>query len=115
VSRRAETSGLDRRLQRWLANERIRLQPLLNCWVIWVLRLWGQAPLLALATLWALTEGTKVQHLYPFTRRQQRLSVFRLGLDYLKVRPCSARRVEFPGVTIYYRYATEKMGGVYAN
>jgi hypothetical protein len=38
---------------------------------------------LALATLWALTEGTKVLHLYPLTRRQQRLSVFRLGLDYL--------------------------------
>lgn len=38
---------------------------------------------LALATFWTLTEGTKVQHLYPLTRRQQRLSVFRLGLDYL--------------------------------
>ena len=38
---------------------------------------------LALASLWALTEGTKVVHLYPLTRRQQRLSVFRLGLDYL--------------------------------
>lgn len=38
---------------------------------------------LALATFWALTEGTKVCHLYPLTRRQQRLSVFRLGLDYL--------------------------------
>jgi len=38
---------------------------------------------LALATLWALTEGIKVQHLHPLTARQQRLSVFRLGLDYL--------------------------------
>lgn len=38
---------------------------------------------LAVATFWALTEGTKVVHLYPLTRRQQRLSVFRLGLDYL--------------------------------
>jgi len=38
---------------------------------------------LALATFWALTEGTKVLHLYPLTCRQQRLSVFRLGLDYL--------------------------------
>jgi hypothetical protein len=38
---------------------------------------------LAVATLWTLTEGTKVLHLYPLTRRQQRLSVFRLGLDYL--------------------------------
>jgi hypothetical protein len=38
---------------------------------------------LALASLWVLAEGTKVAHLYPLTRRQQRLSVFRLGLDYL--------------------------------
>ena len=38
---------------------------------------------LALATFWALAQGTKVLHLYPLTRRQQRLSVFRLGLDYL--------------------------------
>lgn len=39
--------------------------------------------LLALATLWSLTQGTIVLHLFPLTRRQQRLSVFRLGLDYL--------------------------------
>jgi len=38
---------------------------------------------LALATLWSLTQGTIVLHLYPLTRRQQRLSLFRLGLDYL--------------------------------
>ena len=38
---------------------------------------------LALATVWALAQGTIVQHLFPITRRQQRLSVFRLGLDYL--------------------------------
>jgi hypothetical protein len=38
---------------------------------------------LALATLWSLTQGTIVFHLYPLTARQRRLSVFRLGLDYL--------------------------------
>ena len=38
---------------------------------------------LACATLWALTEGTKVVHLYRLSPRQQRLSLFRLGLDYL--------------------------------
>ena len=38
---------------------------------------------LALATLWSLSEGTKVRFLYPLLRRQQRLSTFRLGLDYL--------------------------------
>ena len=35
---------------------------------------------LALASLWALAQGTKVMQLYPL-RRQQRLSVFRPGLD----------------------------------
>ena len=38
---------------------------------------------LALATLWSLTEGTKVRFLYPLVARQRSLSVFRLGLDYL--------------------------------
>jgi hypothetical protein len=38
---------------------------------------------LALAMLWSLTQGTIVFHLYPLTARQRRLSVFRLGLDYL--------------------------------
>jgi hypothetical protein len=38
---------------------------------------------LAVASLWTLAQGTKVVHLYPLTRRQKRLSVFRLGLDYL--------------------------------
>ena len=38
---------------------------------------------LALATLWTLTEGTKVTFLYPLSSRQMTLSVFRLGLDYL--------------------------------
>jgi hypothetical protein len=47
---------------------------------------------LALATLWILTEGTKVIHLYPLTHRQARLSVFRLGLDYLFQRFRSLRQ-----------------------
>ena len=38
---------------------------------------------LACATLWSLTEGTKVRFLYPLAPRQHALSVFRLGLDYL--------------------------------
>ena len=38
---------------------------------------------LACATLWSLTEGTKVRFLYPLAPRQHSLSVFRLGLDYL--------------------------------
>lgn len=41
---------------------------------------------LALAMLWSLAEGTWMLHLYPLSRRQQRLSVFRLGLDHLFVR-----------------------------
>lgn len=42
--------------------------------------------LLALAMLWTLAMGTIVMHRYPLTKRQQRLSVFRLGLDALFVR-----------------------------
>ena len=38
---------------------------------------------LALASLWTLTEGTKVTFLYPLSLRQRSLSIFRLGLDYL--------------------------------
>lgn len=38
---------------------------------------------LACATLWVLTQGTLVLHLYPISRRRQRLSLFRLGLDTL--------------------------------
>jgi Transposase DDE domain len=38
---------------------------------------------LALASLWTLTEGTKIRFLYPLKARQKVLSVFRLGLDYL--------------------------------
>ncbi len=41
---------------------------------------------LALAMLCTLAEGTKVIHLQPLSRRQQRYSVFRLGLDYLFAR-----------------------------
>lgn len=38
---------------------------------------------LALALFWTLATGTIVTHLYPLPKRQQRLSVFRLGLDRL--------------------------------
>jgi hypothetical protein len=38
---------------------------------------------LALATLWTLAEGTKASYFYPLTVPQQRLSLFRRGLDYL--------------------------------
>jgi hypothetical protein len=38
---------------------------------------------LACASLWTLTQGTHVVFLYPLSRRRQRLSFFRLGLDTL--------------------------------
>jgi len=38
---------------------------------------------LALATLWSLTEGTKVLFLHDLSARQKTLSLFRLGLDHL--------------------------------
>lgn len=40
---------------------------------------------LALASFWTLATGTIVTYLYPLTKRQQRLSIFRLGLDRLFV------------------------------
>lgn len=40
---------------------------------------------LALAIFWTLATGTIVVHLHPLTKRQQRLSIFRLGLDRLFV------------------------------
>ncbi len=46
----------------------------------------GLLLVLALAMFWTLAMGTQVWHLYPLTNRQQRLSVFRLGLDALFAR-----------------------------
>lgn len=48
LSGKAENGNLERRMQRWLANERIVIQPLLRWWVSWVLRLWGKGSLLIL-------------------------------------------------------------------
>jgi hypothetical protein len=48
LSGQADNGSLERRLQRWLANERLVLQPLFGLWIGWVLRLWGKAPLLIL-------------------------------------------------------------------
>ena len=41
---------------------------------------------LALSMIWTLATGILVQHLHPLTKRQQRYSVFRLGLDELFAR-----------------------------
>jgi hypothetical protein len=46
---------------------------------------------LTLALFWALTLGTIVQHLYPLSARQKRLSLFRLGLEELFTRLRSAK------------------------
>jgi hypothetical protein len=48
VSGRAEASSMERRLQRWLANERLDIACLISAWVKWVAQLWGNAPLLIL-------------------------------------------------------------------
>jgi hypothetical protein len=45
---RADGSSCERRLQRWLANERIEVKGLFAYWVRWVLHVWGEAPLLVL-------------------------------------------------------------------
>src|SRR5688572_11740380 len=44
----ANASSQERRLQRWLANERLAMKPLFGAWIEWVLRLWGKAPLMIL-------------------------------------------------------------------
>jgi len=44
----AEASSMERRLQRWLANERLQMPKLIQAWVKWVAELWGKAPLLIL-------------------------------------------------------------------
>lgn len=44
----AEASSMERRLQRWLANERLQMSGLIRSWVEWVAELWGNAPLLIL-------------------------------------------------------------------
>jgi len=48
---------------------------------------------LACASLWVLTQGTLVLHLYPISRRRQRLSLFRLGLEALLERFCHPDKV----------------------
>jgi hypothetical protein len=48
LSGQADTSSGERRLQRWLANQRIDMADLFAYWLRWVLRLWGQAPVLVL-------------------------------------------------------------------
>lgn len=48
ITGRAEASGMERRLQRWLANERLDLSGLFSAWVKWVVQVWGNAPLLIL-------------------------------------------------------------------
>src|SRR5436853_7752922 len=45
---RANVSSQERRLQRWLANERLDLEGLFGAWIDWVLGLWGKAPLVIL-------------------------------------------------------------------
>jgi hypothetical protein len=52
--------SMERRLQRWLANERIEVKGLSASWVKWVLRLWGKAPLLVLVDETKLSDHVTV-------------------------------------------------------
>jgi hypothetical protein len=56
----ADASSGERRLQRWLANERIELATLFENWIKWVLRLWGKAPLLVLVDETKLSDHVAV-------------------------------------------------------
>lgn len=48
LTNQASSATLERRLQRWLANDRIDLHKVFDYWVRWVLRLWGSATLIVL-------------------------------------------------------------------
>jgi hypothetical protein len=67
LSGKAENSSLERRIQRWLANERLVLEPLLGLWVKQVLTLWGKGALLI------LVDETKLS---------DHVSVMRVGVAY---------------------------------
>ena len=56
----AEASSMERRLQRWLANDRIELEAVYAGWVGWVVRLWGKAPLLVLVDETKLSQHVSV-------------------------------------------------------
>lgn len=60
VTGRADSSSLERRLQRWLANERIRMTDVFPCWIGWVMQLWGRAPLLVLIDETKLSDHVSV-------------------------------------------------------
>lgn len=60
LSGKAENSSLERRLQRWLANERVAIEPLLRLWVAWVLRIWGKGALLILVDETKLSDHVAV-------------------------------------------------------
>lgn len=60
LSGHAEASSLERRLQRWLANDRLALSTLLTQWVKWVVALWGDAPLLVLVDETKLSDHVAV-------------------------------------------------------
>lgn len=57
---RAEASSMERRLQRWLANDHIALTGLFAAWVGWVMGLWGKAPLLVLVDETKLSDHVSV-------------------------------------------------------
>ncbi len=57
---RAEASSMERRLQRWLANERLELSVLMGCWVKWVMQLWGEAALVVLVDETKLSDHVAV-------------------------------------------------------
>lgn len=60
ITGRANSNSLERRLQRWLANERLDMKPILRLWIAWVLRLWGKAPLLILVDETKLSDHVSV-------------------------------------------------------
>ncbi len=57
---RANASSWERRLQRWLANERLVMTALFPFWIRWALSLWGQGALLVLVDETKLSDHVAV-------------------------------------------------------
>jgi hypothetical protein len=57
---KGRVESLERRFQRWLANERLCMEVLFRLWIGWVVKLWGQAPMLILVDETKLSDHLSV-------------------------------------------------------
>jgi hypothetical protein len=57
---KANASSMERRLQRWIANDRIVMRTLFKCWIGWIVQLWGKAAFLILVDETKLSDHVAV-------------------------------------------------------